>query len=364
MSIAAITVDHKFQSRVATSMDHVQEITRAVQDGWSGESRPVDVFEVVPGKYILVDGFHRIAAFRKAGKTAVPATVHQGSMSDAVAFAAHANVEHTALKVTMEDRKKAARMLLDDPELFKMSSNALGKMCDLSAPTFTKIRFAYCQETGIEPPVATVTSSGILKRKRTLIRGSGHRQISQTKRGHFVTSFGGRNTYLGMDLAVAEARLAELEKKRAFKQVQLSRTQYVLERFIRRNVPVRTTPKGSFARFAPTGNFQAIVLPGALVRIEAKICPRALATAVGDILLWRQSVDPSLRAIVLCYPDGDDVQEAIRLAGELGVEFMTPEQVVEEFAGKEWPEGDDPLTPQPAPAPSSGPSPASSAASP
>jgi hypothetical protein len=67
---------------------------------------PVTVFRL-PGGLLLVDGYHRLAAARRLGRTTVPAEVRTGSETDALRFAAaHAAGERG---VSEEDARDAIR---------------------------------------------------------------------------------------------------------------------------------------------------------------------------------------------------------------------------------------------------------------
>jgi hypothetical protein len=97
--------------------------------------------------------------------------------------------------------------------------------------------------------------------------------------------------------------------------------------------------RGKVATLNSSGAFPGLIFPGAIARIESRISPRSAAQAVGDLFFWREEVgDPSLRLILICYPDGDDMQALIEPARNFGVEILTPEQVVEQFAGKKFPD--------------------------
>ena len=339
LRLDAITVDpDRFQSRVKMDPNHVEKIRRAiVEDGSSFKSSPVHVFDVGDAKLYLVDGFHRHDGFTAAGKTEIPALVHQGADSDAVAFSVGANIQGTLLEVTTEDKKKAAMMLLKDPEWFKMSDNAIAKQCGLGNTTLKKIRMQFCDDNNIPRPTKIVHSDGAIgnySRPRCI---NGQQVVIGTEYTGYKTTVAGKTLFLGRDHQIAKAKADEISAERNSRKSILRNVETASRWLLNRNVREKRQTISS-ALSLPSGSFASLILPGALVRIESDITFRSLATAVGDILLWRQRDDPTARAIVLCYPEGEKIQEAIRLAGELGVEFLTPEQVVEQFAGKEWPD--------------------------
>lgn len=73
-------------------------------DSWD-RLPPSTAFEV-DGKLLLVDGFHRHCAAESIGKTTMPVEVRQGTYSDALDFAALANVRN-GLPLTRAERRRA-----------------------------------------------------------------------------------------------------------------------------------------------------------------------------------------------------------------------------------------------------------------
>ncbi len=64
--------------------------------------------------YFVVDGFDRVEGYRRAGVHTVPVVVTDGTWQDARDAAARANAKHLARKRTGEDKRRAARMMLED----------------------------------------------------------------------------------------------------------------------------------------------------------------------------------------------------------------------------------------------------------
>jgi hypothetical protein len=333
MSIAAIVVNFAMQSRVNMDLDHVRRITEAILDGATFKNAPVDVFEIEPGVYWLAEGFHRTEGHKKAGKTAIWARVHQGTKSDAVAFAAGANLRNDALTVTNEDRFKAARMLLEDPEHFKKGDLLLSDLCGISPTKIKKTRLQYCLETGTPLPSEVETRSGAMvpydkakRRESRITSGNGLFRRAQVD---------GIRVRLGSSDENAKVKLDAMLQASNVRRAKLIHSNNFSGWLSRRSV--LSKPRPSTTPLA--GSFQGLILPGSLVRIEPRISPRSAAQAVGDLFFWREEVgDPSLRLVLICYPDGDDMQSLIEPARNFGVEILTPDQVVEQFAGKKFPD--------------------------
>lgn len=88
--------------------------------------------------YFVVDGFDRIEAYRRAGVYTVPVVVTDGTWQDARDAAAKANAKHLARKRTGEDKRRAARMMLEDhPD---WSDSRIGKHISVSHTTVAEER--------------------------------------------------------------------------------------------------------------------------------------------------------------------------------------------------------------------------------
>jgi len=71
---------------------------------------PVSVFEV-EGRWLLVDGFHRHAAAIRQGRQSIEANIHLGSYTEALDFAAGANLTH-GLPLRRTERRRAIELKL------------------------------------------------------------------------------------------------------------------------------------------------------------------------------------------------------------------------------------------------------------
>ena len=71
------------QSRIALNELTVFEYQFRKEDG--DEFPPIVVF-VIDGKFYVVDGFHRLEAYRRAGHTEIECVVHDGDWAAALRF--------------------------------------------------------------------------------------------------------------------------------------------------------------------------------------------------------------------------------------------------------------------------------------
>lgn len=123
IEIEKIRTDGGTQSRVEINQAVVEEYAEAIAEG--AKFPPVVVFED-GGDYWLADGFHRVAASRAAKRKSVDADVRQGTLRDAVLYSAGANGDH-GLRRTNEDKRRAVRVLLDDPEWSRWSDREIAR---------------------------------------------------------------------------------------------------------------------------------------------------------------------------------------------------------------------------------------------
>ena len=128
IQINAICIDGGTQPRDKIDEATVTEYTQALEHG--SEFPPVVVFfdDVT---YWLADGFHRVAAHRRAGRTDIRASVRQGQQRDALLYSVGANNEH-GLRRSPEDKRRAVLTLLKDMEWGAWSSNKIADICHVS----------------------------------------------------------------------------------------------------------------------------------------------------------------------------------------------------------------------------------------
>lgn len=106
--VESITVDKALQPRVNLNSDAIADYKDVIFEG--GELPPLDL--VQDGEtYYLVDGFHRLSAYKKLGILEVPANIRAGSREDAILFAIGANRTH-GLRRSNPDKRRAVEMAL------------------------------------------------------------------------------------------------------------------------------------------------------------------------------------------------------------------------------------------------------------
>ena len=136
-----IPTDEGVQMRVKFRAKVVREYAAAMKEQLAeGGVRfpPVVVFSE-GANYWLADGFHRVLAGRAAGLAAMAAEVRPGSLRDAVLFGISANQGH-GLAPSAGDKRKAAALLLADPEWGQWSDREIGRRCQVHHNTVSRMR--------------------------------------------------------------------------------------------------------------------------------------------------------------------------------------------------------------------------------
>jgi len=96
---------------------------------------PITVFaEKGSERYILADGFHRLAAAEKAKLTEISVDKLTGGLHDALLFALKANSQN-GLRRSNADKAHAVDMALKDPAIGKLSLRDIADVCCVSPDT-------------------------------------------------------------------------------------------------------------------------------------------------------------------------------------------------------------------------------------
>jgi len=134
--IDSIVVDDSFQCRLRQNDDVIDDYAEAYRNG--STLPPVLVFDT-PNGLLLVDGFHRIQAARRAGLDDVPCEIRRGTFEEARWAAAGANLHHGLHRTQADKRFAVQRALLLRPEL---SDRAIAQHTGTSHPFVAQLRAA------------------------------------------------------------------------------------------------------------------------------------------------------------------------------------------------------------------------------
>jgi hypothetical protein len=87
----------------------------------------------------LSDGFHRVEAARKIGRTEIDAEIREGTARDAILHGIGANATH-GLRRSQADKRRAVERLLTDPEWAAWSDRKIAQVAKVDHKTVGKIR--------------------------------------------------------------------------------------------------------------------------------------------------------------------------------------------------------------------------------
>ncbi len=136
IAIDKITVDREIQPRAQLNSGVVNDYAEAIER--KEQFPPLVVFDDGTDLW-LAEGFHRIAAHKKAGQKKVHVQMYVGTRREAMLHAAGSNVAH-GLRRTNADKRRAVNRLLDDPEWKKWNDSKIARRCGVSDKLVADIR--------------------------------------------------------------------------------------------------------------------------------------------------------------------------------------------------------------------------------
>jgi hypothetical protein len=157
IKLEAINTSGGSQARAALCADAVAEFAEAMQLG--ADFPPVVLFKD-GSTFWLADGFHRVTAAKQAGLDTILAEVHEGTLEDAILFAAGANATH-GLRRTNEDKATAVKLLLSNPKWADCSDRWIADACKVSNHFVARVRADLADDqVGTIPPERELSHSG------------------------------------------------------------------------------------------------------------------------------------------------------------------------------------------------------------
>lgn len=110
-------------------------------------------------KMWLADGFHRVRALRNIGRKKIQVDKRVGTKRDAVLFALEANIRH-GLRMSNEDKRRCAEILLKDPDWSKWSDREISKKIGVSNTFVSNLRKELAGVNGSQVPEQRKGSDG------------------------------------------------------------------------------------------------------------------------------------------------------------------------------------------------------------
>jgi hypothetical protein len=161
LEISKIKIDGT-QSRSGINEQTVTDYCEAILNGVSFP--PVIVFKD-GSDYWLADGFHRLLAHSRAGKSKIFEEIKLGTKRDAILYSVGANHSH-GLRRTNADKRNAVMLLLADNEWQSWSDNEISKQCAVSVSFVGDCRKSISNPI-IDSTPRTVTRNGTTYQQNT-----------------------------------------------------------------------------------------------------------------------------------------------------------------------------------------------------
>lgn len=138
LSLDQIRIDGGTQARQALNDATVDAYAQAMEDG---AQFPLIIVYHDGESHWLADGFHRLAAARKAGRERLRVEVRMGDKRAAMLHAFGANETH-GLRRTNEDKRRAVDAMLKDDEWKTWSNRRIADACAVSLDLVNRVRNA------------------------------------------------------------------------------------------------------------------------------------------------------------------------------------------------------------------------------
>lgn len=167
VEIHKIRRDGGTQSRAALNEATVAEYAEAMADPATVFPPVIVYFDGL--EYWLADGFHRLAAWERIGRTDIPTDIRQGDRRAAILHSVAANSAH-GLRRTNEDKRRAVLTLLEDTEWSTWSNREIARRCAVSEGFVRSLRTERSDD-----PVSYTTKHGTTATMNTAKIGAGSR---------------------------------------------------------------------------------------------------------------------------------------------------------------------------------------------
>ena len=155
VSVYDIVIDLERHPRKEIYKETIQEYAKALSKGFMLPE--IEVF--FDGEtYHLAEGYYRVEAHRLAGLDLIPANVKLGGRKEALIHALGANADH-GLRRTNDDKKKAVKIALKDPDIQKWSDRKIAFTCRVSQP-FVSARRKELTDSGYQFSTTRVCANG------------------------------------------------------------------------------------------------------------------------------------------------------------------------------------------------------------
>ncbi|MGH7967292.1 MAG: ParB/RepB/Spo0J family partition protein, partial [Limisphaerales bacterium] len=166
------------QTRASIHEETVVDYAEAMRNG--AKFPPVIVFND-SGKFLLADGYHRVAAVKLNKGTEIAAEIREGSRIDAIKFALSANATNGLRRTSADKRNCVIIALKEFPDL---SNRAIADQCGVSDMLVKDVRSEQVPDSGSSVRIAK--NGKKFRMKRSAVRSkpaqrNGNARVGQVK---------------------------------------------------------------------------------------------------------------------------------------------------------------------------------------
>lgn len=136
--LTELRLDGGTQQREKTDLNHVRNLEDALEE--NAELDPIEVIQDEEENYWVVDGFHRVLAYKRQERDCIPCYLSKGTQRDAILKSVSANSDQKTLPRTRADKQKAVKTLLEDKEWSQWSDRELAKIAKVSHTMVAAVR--------------------------------------------------------------------------------------------------------------------------------------------------------------------------------------------------------------------------------
>jgi hypothetical protein len=330
ISMKAIgTPDVNLQARVKhLDIDHCRRLEKQLNESTDNLSPIILFFDEKKDRYYLADGHHRHHVYNGLKRVFIPAYVITSDRAqiEALEFATMCNRE-MCLGRTMEDKKKAVRMLLETELWWKRSDRWIGKHVGVGPQLCAQIRSTLSKEKNIKIPEEVENLSGIKTKKRTHHRNIDKKteDILIQKRDYgFEARINGKKIYRKTKEQVIDyikiAKNNQEEFKSGFSSSTIYRKLHILG-----FKSVFGNKRGRNFRLSSLKLMNIILCD---CNFEDR---NNLYNCISSLIASKiETGNKESRLIILCYIlDSNMQKDEIDIFKKGGFEFMTPEELIE-----------------------------------
>lgn len=326
IGIKNIEAPDELQPRAGIDKDWVSQLEGFRREG--SEFPAARLYQLPDGRLMLAEGHHRRWALLGAGESEMFCEVVNGSMEDAISYAACSNRTNGVKPMGRKDIERAINMVLALESWWNKSDLTIAKKVGCSASSVVSVRSRFALANNKDMPSSVTTELGHVRRTERRLGASREIFISLDQHGKQVrTAYRGRTYYAPTEEELKRRLQLVFNSEDKRKKVITA-----VGAFLGRNgfKGFKWAPNG----FSGFGGYYGHGIAAVACKLEdntelldAVGNLKALRVAVGKIEACRQKDRTLTRSVIVCYRQ-DGPKAAIELFEQAGIEFMTPDELI------------------------------------